>query len=63
MEKVTLKRTKREYLTLKGNYSILPEEKDYFKEELLSTIHFKLILCGSISESFIEAKKIIVWFE
>lgn len=34
MEKVTLKRMKREHLTLQENYAILPEEKNYFKEEL-----------------------------
>ena len=30
MEKMTLERMKREHLTLQENYSILPEEKDYF---------------------------------
>lgn len=57
MEKVTLKKMKREHLTLKGNYLVLPKEKDYFKIELSSIIHFKLILCGSISESLIEDKR------
>ena len=60
MEQVTLERMNREHLTLQGNYSILPEEKDVFKKELSSKIHLNWFFCGSISESFIEAKKIII---